>query len=438
MSTRTLSICIGDNGLPVGTLRFDAQGNREFSQFEYADSWLRHSRRFAIAPSMPLSGGPFFFKKQGGGSPLPPPIADTTPDTWGRNIIRRDTRERRANRAPLTELDYLLAVDDHSRMGALRIREPETDAPFLASAAGGRHDVPPLLHLDELGQAIAQIEQESPGMAAALRRLRQIGSSLGGARPKCSVVDTDGSLLIAKFTSRHDTYSVEQAEVLTLTLAARCSIKVPRARLAVSDGLPVALIPRFDRRPNGRVPYISAQTMLETADADSGTYTQLADAIRMHSAKPSADLTELFKRVAFTILVSNVDDHLKNHGFLYAGDNLWRLSPMFDVNPAPERHRELKTHISEISGSDASCDVLIEHAPFFDLTEDEGAAIVHATATEVSQSWRPIAESLGMTRADIAAYQPAFDHPEMQKARAMTPRSSDHDRIDEPDAPMGP
>lgn len=417
MAQKTLKVCVGDSGIEVGTLWFEAQGSRQFSSFQYSDSWIEHPRGFALAPSMPLNSNQYFYRAEGDrGSPLPPPLADTTPDSWGRNIIRRDARENRKDSSPLNECDFLIAVDDFSRLGALRIREEGENTPFLASQPGGRHEIPPLLKLDELGRSIASLEQQQPMTAHALKRLRQIGSALGGARPKCSVIDADGALYIAKFTSRLDTYNVEMAEVLTLNLAQMCGMNSPTARLDKSDGLPVALIRRFDRNERGRLPYISAQTMLDLPDATSGTYTQIAEAVRMHSDAPGRDLEELFKRVGFTILVSNVDDHLKNHGFLYTGNNQWRLSHMFDVNPAPERHRELKTAISEISGTEASIEALIEHAPFFDITEDEAMMTMIDMAETISENWEPMAERLGMERHDINVYRNAFEHEEIYKA----------------------
>jgi serine/threonine-protein kinase HipA len=417
MAQHALKVCVGDSGLEVGTLRFEAQGNREFSSFDYADSWIQNPRGFAIAPSMPLESNRYFFKKEGDlVSALPPALSDTTPDSWGRNIIRRDARENRQDTTPLNELDYLLAVDDFSRLGALRVKQDADDAPYLAGRPDGRHEIPPLLQISEIGQSIASLEKRDPMTAAKLKRLRQIGSALGGARPKCSVIDTDGSLLIAKFTSIYDTNNVERAEVLTLNLAQQCGLTAPSARLDMSGDLPVALIRRFDRTSAGRLPYISAQTMLEAADANSGTYTQIAEAIRTHSDNPKRDLGELFKRVGFTILVSNVDDHLKNHGFLYAGNNRWRLSHLFDVNPAPDRHRELKTAISEISGTGASIEALIDHAPFFDLSGDQATEAVNAMATTISENWESLALRLGMDREDIKFYRGAFEHAEMDKA----------------------
>jgi serine/threonine-protein kinase HipA len=420
MAQRTMKVCIGEAGTEVGTLRFESQGNREFSSFQYDNGWIENERGFAIAPSMPLVPTPIFFKKEGETiSPLPSPLSDTVPDSWGRNIIRRDVRENRQDTSPLSELDYLLAVDDFSRMGALRLRS-EDDATFLAGEPGGCHEIPPVLKLDELGKSIESIEKRNPMTAAALKRLRQVGSALGGARPKCSVIDTDGSLLIAKFTSHQDTHDVERAEVLTLNLAQACGLSASVARLDMSDGLPVALIRRFDRNSKGaRIPYISAQTMLGAADATSGTYTQLAEAIRQVSDDPKRDMSELFDRIGFTILVSNVDDHLKNHGFLYVGNGRWRLSHMFDVNPAPERHRELKTPISEISGADASIEALIEHAAFFDLTSDAASKAVRRMATTISETWETMARERGMDRASVNVYRPAFEHDEMKIALAL-------------------
>lgn len=418
MTQRTLKVCIGNAGLEVGTLWFEARGNREFSSFEYAESWLNHPRRFALAPSMPLNANKQFFRSESEHmSPLPPALADTTPDSWGRNIIRRDARENAREAGPLTEIDYLTAVDDFSRVGALRVREDVDGAPFLSSQPGGKHNIPPLLKLSEIGRSIASLEQQDPMTAAALKRLRQVGSALGGARPKCSVVDANNRLFIAKFTSKNDTFAVERAEVLTLNLAKKCGLATPAARLEMSDDLPVALIERFDRTKDGRLPYMSAQTMLDVPSATGhSTYADLAEAIRLCSNDPKQDMEELFKRIGFTILVSNVDDHLKNHGFLYTGQDKWRLSPMFDVNPAPERHRELKTPIADLSEPDASIDLLLEYAPYFDQDEDRAVSTIRTMAETIASSWEPMAEAAGMSRNDIQNYRPAFEHDELEYA----------------------
>lgn len=419
MAQSAFKVCIGDAGLEVGTLWFETAGGREHSSFQYAASWLDHPRGFAIAPALALDGERKFFKAAGEhGSPLPPPIADTTPDSWGRNIIRKDSRLSGTNSGPLSEIDFLTAVDDFSRVGALRVRGVEDGSAFLSAAPSGRHPIPPLLHLDQLSAAISNAESDAPE-AAALRRLRQIGSSLGGARPKCSIIDSDGTLAIAKFTSKHDTYPVERAEVLTLRLARLCGLDAPKARIEMSAGLPVAIIERFDRTPTGRVPYISAQTMMDFPVATGGTYLNLADMIREQAASPYGELKELFQRVAFTILVSNVDDHLKNHGFLYAGDGHWRLSPAFDVNPAPERFKELKTAIADPAAPDASISMLMEYAFYFELDSDEAAKLVGSMAHAIADNWQGLAREVGMSGPEIAIYRPAFEHREAENARSF-------------------
>jgi serine/threonine-protein kinase HipA len=422
MTQSVLKVCVGEAGLEVGTLWFEAAGGREHCRFQYAESWLSHPRRFAIAPTLPLDADRRFFRARSDqDSPLPPPIADTTPDSWGRGIIRKDARLSKTRTAPLTEIDFLTAVDDFSRIGALRFRETQNASPFLATDS--RHPIPPVLHLDQLGAAIASVESDEPDVVA-LRRLRQVGTTLGGARPKCSVIDNDGTLAVAKFTSRLDTHSVERAEVLTLRLARLCGIDAPDARVESSDGLPVAIIKRFDRVGNGRVPFISAQTMLDAPAATGATYTQLCDAIRQHAASPRKQMRELFRRVAFTVLVSNVDDHLKNHGFIYVGDGKWRLSPVFDVNPAPERFRKLKTAIADPSEPDASVQLLLENAFCFEVETDEAAKIIRLMARVIAEKWEGLGRDVGMKRAEIAEYRRAFEHGEAEYAlRGSVPQN---------------
>jgi|GEM_PF-5174 len=416
MTQRILKVCMGEAGLEVGTLWFESAGGREHSSFQYAETWLQHPRRFAIAPMLPLDTDRRFFRVQGDqGSSLPLPMADTTPDSWGRGIIRKDARLGKTRTGLLTEVDFLTAVDDFSRVGALRFRELASNSPFLATGEDGRHQIPPLLHLDQLGKAIASIESDEPDVVA-LRRLRQVGTTLGGARPKCSVIDSDGSLSIAKFTSRLDTHSVERAEVLTLRLARLCGIDAPDARIELSDGLPVAIIKRFDRSGHGRIPFISAQTMLDAPVATGATYVGLADAIRQNTASPQIELRELFNRIGFTVLVSNVDDHLKNHGFLYASDDKWRLSPVFDVNPAPERFRELKTAIADPSQPQASIELLLDHAFHFEVERDDAVKMIRHMARVIAEKWQGLAREAGMSRAEVNEYRCAFEHSEAQYA----------------------
>ncbi len=413
MAQTTLDVYLGDLPQTIGVLWFEAKGHRAHSSFRYTPAWLSYPKAFAIAPCMPLQTERMFFKATDvqHATPLPPPIADTSPEAWGRSIIRMDSAGKKSAARytePLNEMDYLCTVDDFSRLGALRLREQGSGV-FLNSGVKGKHATPPLLHLDQIGVDIASVEGKDPD-SMALRRLRQVGTSLGGARPKCSVIDHDGSLAIAKFTSRRDQHAVERAEVATLRLAKMCGLDVPISRIEMSAGLPVAIIQRFDRQGGKRFAYISAQSMLHSPNATGASYTQIAEAIRQHAGAVVLEHRELFARVGFSILVSNCDDHLKNHGFLYVGRRKWHLAPLFDVNPAPERLRELKTAIAHPAEPDAAIDLLIAHAEHFSLSKDEGARLLRKMAQTITLHWRAVMQEVGMSKAEIKPYAAAFEH----------------------------
>ena len=245
--------------------------------------------------------------------------------------------------------------------------------------------------------------------------------SLGGARPKASVRDEHGNLTIAKFTADDDTMPIERAEVAALKLARVVGMHAAAARIELGDtGRPAALVDRFDRAAGDRVHYLSAQSFIGAEPATGAYYTDIADALRAHALDPRAQLTELFRRVLFTILVSNNDDHLKNHGLLHAGEGLWVLSPAFDINPQPHRRRHLETGISEISGNAASIEAAVEAAPFFDIERDAAVAMLSGMVSAIDDKWRTCCRAAGMTPAEIEMYEPAFDHDESRIARSMT------------------
>ena len=266
----------------------------------------------------------------------------------------------------------VLAVEDRTRQGALRFLDDEGNP--LAD------DVPPtprVLDLSRLQSLCQNIESGIGDLGALARELRGATASLGGARPKSVVVDQSGMLHVAKFTMLGDTMPVECVEVATRSLARDVGIRAAKATLAMREGaLPVALVERFDREPGeyGRRHYMSARTLLEARRGESRFYTDIGDGLRAvcrTDMEALAEMAELHLRILFTTLVSNNDDHLKNHGLLYAGEGSWALAPAFDINPQPFRHRELKTGISEVSGFDASVEAWIEAAPFFERTEDD-------------------------------------------------------------------
>ena len=424
---RTLRVHIGDAARLVGTLRYDQQGARESAVFEYDPTWLADPERFAIEPGLALVAGPQFHRKTRDGSVFHAVIADAEPDGWGRRVIQRDYAKRRqeARRggegvepSPLNSLDYLLAVDDASRVGALRFQDE--NGRFQRASEDGRRTTPPLIELAYLLAASRAVETNTE-TAADLAYLRGRGTSLGGLRPKCSVIDDDGQLSIGKFPSVADERPVTKGEVLAMRLAKRAGIDAADARLVESDGTPIALIRRFDRPPGGgRLMYVSAATMLGAEPGDPGehSYTELVDALRRNGATPPADIEELWRRIAFSILITNVDDHLLNHGFLHVERGLWRLSPAFDINPFPERVRELKTWVSEETGPEATIEALMSVVPYFRIARARAKTILAQVEQGVA-AWRDEGRALGMTEIELESFADAFEHGERVAGRRV-------------------
>ncbi len=409
----TLEVHVGEEEKRVGTLHFEGR-DREHSVFTYDDAWIRDRTGFPVSPTMPFRQRTYFTTKDSDphSSAFPGPISDTTPDAWGRAIVRRDEASRDR---PVNDFDYLTAVDDASRMGALRFRDASGD--FVRPAVDGQPRIPPVIEIEALMRASDAVEARTQTQKDILRLLGN-GSSLGGARPKCNVIDRDGTLAVAKFTSKRDTLAVERAEVATLSLADHVGIRAAKARVLSVAGRAVALIGRFDRKNGKRVPYVSAQTMLDRKRADGSSYEAITEVIRAHCAEPAIELRELFSRVAFTILVGNTDDHLRNHGFLYGGHGQWLLSPAFDVNPSPERDRVLKTRVSEASSDEASIDLLLRNAKLFGLRADDADKVVSEISTKISNTWRDFMKDAGMKPREIDAYEDAFRGPHTAEAKA--------------------
>ena len=385
----------------AGLLRFAERGGRS-SVFEYADEWLARGDAFALDPaSLPLERRPFYTGP--GKSALPGALRDTAPDRWGQYLIKRAFRKAGEGRAP-SEMDYLLAINDETRVGALRYRR-QGETAFGHDIGNSR--VPPLLQLPALLNA-ADAVQTNTETAADLRLLLDQGSPLGGARPKSAVMDGDGALAIAKFPKSDDERSIPHGEALAMQLAHKAGVNVAKATLHYAAGRPVCLITRFDRAGGRRIPFLSAMSLLGAEDGDAATYTDIAERIRMHSAAPTADLHELWRRIVFSVLAGNLDDHLRNHGFLYYGKGQWRLSPAYDLNPVPatEKARELTTWISE-EGPEASLDLARQAAPRFALQPSEADAII-SEVTAAMKGWQSDAQRLRMSAADIAVYAAAI------------------------------
>lgn len=416
--TRTIEVHIGEVPQRVGVLHCNKEGARESAIFEYDTAWLRAPTRFAIDPMLPLRSGPQFHKRPKEGSVFHSAIADTEPDGWGKTVMLRDHAKRRAaakqahKALPPIEsgLDFLLGVDDASRVGALRFRDETGE--FQRAVEEGRRSAPPLLELQHLIAATRAVELNSE-TAADLAYLRGRGTSLGGLRPKCTIIGPDGRLAIGKFPSVRDERAVTKGEVLALQLAAGAGIRAAAATLVWSADTPVAVVRRFDRGENGgRLMYVSAATLLgvETGEPGDHSYGEIVDAIRHHGADAQRDIVELWRRIAFSILINNVDDHLHNHGFLHVESGKWRLSPAFDVNPFPDRARELKTWITEETGPDATVDALLSATPYFAVPLPRARKILREVRKAVAQ-WRTVGREIGMSEIELEQFADAFEHP---------------------------
>jgi serine/threonine-protein kinase HipA len=412
MTDKQLLVHVDLDGKPqlVGRLWARNRNGRESASFEYDASWLKHLSRFALEPALVLTHGQHH---TAAGRRLFGAIGDSAPDRWGRLLIQRDERRkaREAHRQPhtLNEVDYLLAVGDIARQGALRFAEAE-DGPFLAEAV----QIPPLVRISALLNASLHITADG-GSDEDLKLLLAPGSSLGGARPKASILDKKGALAIAKFPQHGDLIPTIEWESVALTLAAKAGIPVPVWRMEKVGDRHTLLLQRFDRADGRRIPFLSAMSMLDAGDNEPRSYLEIADALRRYGAKPEEDCAQLWRRIVFNILISNTDDHLRNHGFLYETGG-WRLAPAYDLNPVPVdiKPRILTTTIDEADGT-ASLDLAYQVAEHFGLKSEKAKAIAKDVGAAV-QNWRPTAKSRGLSAHDIDRMASAFEHEELKKA----------------------
>jgi len=413
---RELRVFIDLNGqpVPVGRLWARVRGSNQTCSFVYDNAWRERRGAFALSPGLPLVGGQFHSTE-----PLFPAFTDPAPDSWGKKLMRRAERARaeQEGRQPRTmfDVDFLAGVDDRTRLGALRFKDPDDDA-FLRTTGV---PVPPLIDLSALLGATDRIDrgrETNNDIALVLAP----GTSLGGARPKASVRDKDGRLLVTKFPKRDDDWPVTRWEAVLLRLAAAAGIDVPQWRLDTIARRAVLLLGRFDReQAGGRIHFISAMTALEGTDyGDLRSYLELGDFLRQHGSKPTRDLAQLWRRIVFNILVSNTDDHLRNHGFLRDAEG-WRLSPAFDMNPCPVdvRPRVHSLAIDELDGT-ASLDIALAVSPRFGLKKEQAQAIIAEVGAAVAE-WRDAAKALKLKPGEIDRMASAFDHEDLRRASAL-------------------
>lgn len=391
----------------VGRLWTRTRKEKESATFEYDKDWLSNPLRFSLEPALSLDPGPFHTERALFGA-----IGDSAPDRWGRVLMRRAERRRAEKEGKaartLTEIDYLLLVNDESRQGALRFKTSSSGA-FLSADA--KKKIPPLIELPKLLAASENVlsDRESD---EDLRLLLAPGSSLGGARPKASVRDKDGHLAIAKFPNVDDEIDTVLWEAVALTLASKAGVNVPLWRLEHVAKRPVLLLRRFDRHEGTRIPFVSSMSMLGAKDNEQRSYMEFVDVLRQVGGAPVEDMRMLWRRIVLNILISNTDDHLRNHGFLFNDPAGWRLSPAYDINPVPTdiKPRVLSTAIN-LDDATASLDLAFEVASYFEITTGDAHQIANEVATAVS-SWRSVALNFGISTKQIERMASAFEHPD--------------------------
>ncbi|MEQ1603416.1 MAG: type II toxin-antitoxin system HipA family toxin [Pyrinomonadaceae bacterium] len=409
-----VSIALGNENHPVGRLWCHYRKGRESASFEYDESWLGHKERFALEPALALTAGSFHTDWNIFGS-----VGDSAPDRWGRILMRRaeSQRARTAGETPRTlgEADFLLGVSDEARQGALRFSDAP-DGEYLAPE--GHRPIPPLVDLPQLLSATERFLDDEEN-SEDLRILLAPGSSLGGARPKASVRDNDGQLAIAKFPHKNDEDNVVVWEAVVLNLAERAGLSLSPSRLLDISGKPVLLVRRFDREEKIRLPFLSAMSMLQAKDNEPRSYLEIADALRQYGAEPSEDLAQLWRRMVFSILISNTDDHLRNHAFIYERYKGWRLSPAYDMNPTPVeiKPRILTTNIDLDNGT-ASLDLALSVVADFRLSIDDAKGIIKEVGLAVSD-WRNAAQDHNLNRNEIDRMASAFEHPDADFAASL-------------------
>lgn len=388
----------------MGVLTSTLLRGKELFSFEYNRDWLASGHAQTLDPDLQLYSGPQYLHdghKTNFGLFL-----DSSPDRWGRVLMqRREAAEARLEDRPLRklfEVDYLLGVYDGHRMGGLRFKlDPE--GPFLSDDQ--RHASPPWTSIRELEQISLRLEDErvveDPDYLKWLHMLVNPGSSLGGARPKSSVLDPSGHLWIAKFPSKADRDDIGAWEMVAYELALASGIRMAECQARkFSSQYHTFLTKRFDRTSGGRrLHFASAMTQLgytDGADAAAGvSYLEMVEFLMAQGAQVEEDLHELWRRIVLSICISNSDDHLRNHGFLLTNRG-WRLSPAFDINPV-ENSAGLKLNITETDNA-LDLDLAMEVHPYFRLSLARAREIL-AQVREAVRIWREVAAKYGISKA---------------------------------------
>ena len=404
----------------IGFLTAQLLRGKEIFSFEYAEAWInRQNPILFLDPHLGFYKGKQYLPEEKNNFGI---FLDSSPDRWGRLLMRRreawQAKEEGRDEHMLFETDFLLGVFDGHRMGAVRFKLGE-DGPFMNDQK--KMATPPWTSLRELEHASLQLERDDaindPEYAQWLSVLIDPGSSLGGARPKASVIDEKGHLWIAKFPSSRDDKNTGAWEMVLHELAKACGIYVSEARLQKFSGKHhTFLSKRFDRtNDQRRIHFASAMTLLGLQDgadhAEGVGYLDLVGFIMQHCSAAKEDLEQLWRRMLFNVLVSNTDDHMRNHGFILT-EKGWRLSPAYDMNPN-EMGNGLTLNISENS-NEQDISLALETAKHYKLKNDEAEKIVNDMQREIAK-WRTVAKKVGISSSEIEQTKRAFRAAEMKR-----------------------
>ena len=398
-----------DQPILMGSLYVNVIKGGETYSFKYDKDWLKKT---GLAMTLDPEITPYSGRQYPTGKNIFGLFADASPDRWGRVLMNKRERilAEKEGRKPskLYDSDYLLGVYDETRMGGIRFKA-NLEGPFLSDDK--ETAAPPWATLRTLEEASRNFENDETGLTERwLNQLIKPGSSLGGARPKATVVDTKDQLWIAKFPSKNDENDTGAWEMVAHDLAALCGLNVPEAKLEKFSPLgSTFLIKRFDRLGSKRVHFASAMTLLGKTDgasaADGSSYLDIAAFIKSYGAQPKMDLIELWRRIVFNMAVTNTDDHLRNHAFVLT-DKGWILSPVYDVNPVPYGD-ELSLNVDEEDNS-ISIDLAVQTAVRFGISKSDAEAEAEDILKIVRDNWEKTAAEYGLTRRQVEEMRPAF------------------------------
>lgn len=390
----------------VGNLSEVGSPGRQVVEFQYAPSYLQDPEVYAISPELKLGGGAF---TPTGGRTMLGGIADAQPDSWGRRLINagRDDNTR------ASEMEVLAAVRDETRQGALRVK---VDGEYVGTRSA---PTPTIVDLPDLIEAARAFEANEE-IPEQFEKLLLVGTSGGGARPKATVLNAAGRLAIAKLPKDDDFGDAMAWEATALELSRRAGINTPPFQHHRTGFQSVVTVERFDRTGDKRVGYLSADSLLKKQPGEIYEYTALAEAIAPISEAPNKDGEELLRRVAFTLLVNNIDDHMKNHGFL-RGTKGWRLSPVFDVNPFYSHGSANSTPISP-NDDPSNRDIrnLVSSADSFRVTRDDAVRII-LEVERATAHWFDVALQFGIAPEGARAMSKAFESKSREIAKGFEP-----------------